>query len=347
MEKVNLGIVGLDHWYYAYPLVELCRDNKNINLVAVSHDDENRVKEFAKQHNIEKYYTDHFELINDREIDAIIVTSDTASHHKICLEAADRKKHILCNKPMALNAEETKEIENAANKNKIKFMVCHDFRFTPCYVAAKKYIDEGAIGDLRSAVWTVRVGPPKGSPNANDPGWFVQRAKAGGGGFIDHAVHAADLLLWYFGNNGNKVQRVYAEVENLIHKDWDVEDYGIVIIKFEDGSLVTVESSFTGNESHGYNESLQIVGSKGDMYVSRNEKPSLRIMGNVNSIKDRVSIDIPMSSWTDGIKTVLNTFVDCVVEDREVPIGAEDGRKVLEVMDAAYKSAKEKRPIFL
>ncbi len=347
MKKINLGVVGLDHWYYAYPLVELCKDNENVNLIAVSHDDEKRVKEFAKQHNIKKYYMDHIELINDREIDAIIVTSYTASHYKICLEAATRKKHILCNKPMALNAKGAREIENAVNKNRVRFMMCHDYRYTPCYVVAKKYIDEGTIGNLRAAVWTVRVGVPQGTPYTNGPGWYVQKAKSGGGGFIDHASHTADLLLWYFGNNGNKVKRVYAEVENLIHKQWDVEDYGIGIIKFEDGALVTVESTFTGNERSGYNESLQIIGSEGDIYISRNEKPPVRIIGNVNSIRDRVGIDVPMLSWTEGIKTILNTFVDCVIKDRKTPIGAEDGRRVLEVMDAAYKSAKEKKPVFL
>jgi len=317
--KINLGIVGLDHWYYAYPLVELCKDNKNVNLIAISHDDEKRVKEFVKQHNIEKYYTDHFELIKDREIDAIIITSYTTSHYKICLEAANQKKHILCNKPMASNAKEAKEIENAVSKNKIKFMMCHDYR----------------------------LGVPRESPYTNNPGWYVQKAKSGGGGFIDHASHTIDLLLWCFGNNGNKVKRVYAEVENLIHKNWDVEDYGIAIMKFEDGSLATVESTFTGNEKSGYNESLQIIGSEGDIYISRNEKPPVRIIGNVNSIRDRVGIDVPMLSWTEGIKTILNTFVDCVVSDRKTPIGAEDGRRVLEVMDAAYKSAKGKKPVFL
>lgn len=343
-----MGIVGLDHWYYAYPLVELCKDNKNINLIAVSHDDGKRVGEFAKQHNIKKYYIDYLELINDKEIDAIIVTSYTASHYKICLEAATQKKHILCNKPMASNVKEAREIENTVNKNKIKFMMCHDYRYTPCYVVAKKYIDSGAIGKLRGALWSIKVGTPQSAPYASDPGWFVQKVKCAGGGFMDHASHAIDLLLWYFGNSGNnKVKKIYAETDNLIHKEWDVEDYGIGIIRFEDNSLVTIESTFTGNDKSGYNEVLQIIGTEGDMYISRNEKPPIRIIGDVNSIKDRVSIDVPMQSWTDGIRTVLNTFYDCIINDKEVPVGAEDGKKVMEIIDAAYRSSLENKPIFL
>lgn len=343
-KQVGIGITGLDNWYHAFPFADFCTENTKARLIAVSDPVEEKAKQFAEKYGVKHWYTDYGEVLKHKDVRIAVVTSCTSSHAKIAVDAAKAGKHILLDKPMAAKLGDADRIINAANEAKVKLMMTHAYRFAPCYVRTKELIDIGVIGKPKLAVYTTRAPLPEDWPGSGRPGWYADPERAVGGAFIDHAAHNVDIILWLF---GGRVRKVYAEMDKLIHKDLGAEDYGIATLKFEDESIVTVESSWTALPPTDFDEILQIGGDKGLITASQTMSPALRVCGKMEPFKECLRLEVPLTHWTENQKRVLEHLIDCVIQDRRPLVPGEDGRATLEVCLAAYESARTGRPVQL
>jgi predicted dehydrogenase len=351
--KVGIGIIGLDHWYWALGCAYNTAINPDAELIAISDQDEEKVKRISKVYGAKMWYTDYQRLLENPEIDAIIVTTMTSLHPKVVIAATKAGKDVLVGKPIARTLEEADQILRASKKAGVKLMAMAAGPLPGDPV--KKLIDEGAIGKPFAAHYSLLAILPLREPGVMEPGWFVEPEKAAGGGFIDHAVYGIALLRGYF---GSEVRRVYAEMGKFVHEEFDVEDYGLAIVRFRDSSIATLEASFTASvQTH---SSTIIIGTEGEIEIKGNtifiwskkepykNRMSLELLPpNPVYAKTYVEIPVPIPPFAEVYKPTVDEFIRCIVEDREPLLTGKDARAVLEVCLAAYESVRVGKPVTL
>jgi predicted dehydrogenase len=351
MRKIGVGLIGLHNWYHAYPIGEYLKKGiQNLELIAVSDEREKYAKLFAKQYEAKAWYTNYEDLLNRPDIDAIIITAYTTSHSEIAVAAAERGKHILCDKPIEATLEKADKMVKAARKAGVKFMMLYPLRFIPAYVKAKELITQGVIGKPVSAFHSIRVplSYVREAPDATQPGWYVNPAMSGGGAFIDHGIHYADSLRWFLESD---VDTVVAKIANLTYKDIKVEDYGIALLTFKNGAIATIESTWHTSDWYGPLSSPElciVTGTEGELVLHYQKSPQLEVAGRIEPLKGRIYFDWGGEErYEISYKRILEHFANCIIEDKEPKVTGEDGKIALEICLAAYESAKRKEFIKL
>ena len=350
MKKKGIAIIGLDHWYWAYGCAYCIAISPKAELIAICDVNEEKAKKMANVYGAKKYYKDYKKLLEDPEVDAVIITTSTDMHDEVAVAAATAGKDILVGKPISRTLQGADRIIKEAKKADIKLMAMAAGPSRGDRI--KKLIDEGVIGKPCVIHSTLLAIPPLCEPGVDKRGWFADPYRAAGGGFIDHAIYAVGKLSWYF---NSKVERVYSEMGKFIHKDSDIEDYGIAILRFENGAVATIESANTApNRSHA---GIMIIGTEGEIEEKRiGAISTISIWSKKDPYKERQSFEIhppnlvydrtyaeksvPPSPGVEIYKPTVDEFIDYIVTGKE-PLGkAEDARVALEVCLAAYLSVK-------
>ncbi len=230
MARINLGIISFAHGHVGVYCNQM-KDWDDVNLVATWDDDVERGKANAEKFGME--FTPHLEdLLGRKDIDAVIVTSETNKHGDHCVAAAEAAKHILLQKPMALSLSECDRIIEAVDKAGITLQMAFQMRCDPVNQRMKQMIDDGSLGKIG----TIRrrhclnllfneaflTGPSR---------WHIDPV-ANMGMFMDDAVHAADLLYWFLGEPVS----VMAEIDNVL-TTCAPDDTGMAIYRFQNGAF--------------------------------------------------------------------------------------------------------------
>jgi len=353
MSRIGIGIIGLDHWYWALGCAYNIAINPNAELMAISDPDEEKAKKIARVYGAKTYYADYHDLLENPGVEAVIITTTTVMHPDVAIAAAEAKKDILVGKPIARTLKEADKIIDASRKANVKLMAMAAGPLPEDPV--KKLIEEGAIGVPFAAHFSLLAIPPLREPGIDEPGWFVDPRKAAGGGFIDHAVYDIALLRSYF---GSEVERIYAEMGKFIHKDYEVEDHGMALLKFRNGSVATVESSFTATtESH---SRKVIMGTEGEIEIGSD---FISIWGKKEPYRQKViikttspppvfsrtyaEIPVPTPPFALVYKPMVDEFIACIKENRKPILTGEDARAVLEICLAAYESVRKGKSVNL
>jgi predicted dehydrogenase len=349
METLGIGFIGLHNHYHAYPMGDyLQRGLPGTRLVAVSDERQHYAEEFAQRYGAEAAYRDYRAVLDRRDVDVVVVTSYTSAHAEHCIASARAGKHILLDKPIATTLEDATRIIEAARKQGVKLMMAYLLRFIPAYQRAKVLIEEGIIGRPTSAFYSIRIPVSfiRDAPGAAEQGWYIDPMKGGGGGFIDHGVHFADALRWFFESD---VASVYGKIGNLTYTDLPVEDYGICIVSFAKGQIGTIESTWHAAEWYGPLASpdrCTISGTEGEIELHYQKSPQMEVASRIAPYAGRTYYDWVGEERSDiCYKRILEHIVECVVEDREPSATGEDGRAALETILAGYRSAREGREI--
>ena len=207
-----------------------------------------RLQKFASTYAAPKTFTDYAAMLADPEITAVVVSLPNFLHYSASIAALQAGKHVLCEKPPTMNVAEIEAIRDEANQRGLTYFFGRQSRFSPKLLAAKKVIDEGGLGRVYFAK-AERI-RSRGIPVGID-GWFVQKAKSGGGVVIDIGVHALDAA-WYLMGCPRPVSvsaQVSAHFRDTLPIDtkFDVEDTGFAFIRFEDGLVMHLEATWAAN----------------------------------------------------------------------------------------------------
>ena len=181
---IGAGGIGLDH---LHSLVTCHR----AAAVALAETNPQRAREAATRHNIPRSYADYRELLDQPDIDAVTIALPTHLHAPVALEALKARKHVLLEKPMAMNAREAAKIIDTAKQMKRTLMVAQHLRFNKHTQFARSLIERGDLGEIyhTRGFWLRRAGIPRiGS-------WFTQKQYSGGGALADLGVHVIDAGL--------------------------------------------------------------------------------------------------------------------------------------------------------
>jgi len=323
---VNIGIAGAGRIGQRHAK-NLLTQIPNAHLVAVADVEKKRAQELAERCGKIRWYEDYEKMLEQKDIEAVLISASTNVHREIIIGAAKKGKHIFCEKPITLTLEETNEALAVVEKARVLMQVGFMRRFDPALASAKKEIDKGSIG--KPLVFKAVSRDPEGPP--------FEYARASGGLFVDSSIHDIDLARWFM---GSEVEKVYAEGRVLIYpeyKEFGDVDVALITFTFKNGSLGNIENS--RRSGYGYDTRVEIVGSEGTLQVGylRNRRFLL-----VN--KSGVSHDV-VPSWVERFAGAfvheLQHFVDCVMDNKTPLVTGIDGKKALEIALAATTSCQK------
>jgi len=336
-KKLNMGVIG-----YAHPhvlnYVPIIANHPRINFSGIFGGDLNveLAKSDARRFKV-KYYEDIEECLSSEEIEAIYIGSETNRHPEIVELATQYRKHILCDKPISITLKEADKIIKMTRSAKVKLMVPFNPRFMIPLMKAKKDIEENKIGELVYIYTISEYGKNPSLIKGFDTNWLFDPQKSGGGGFADTAPHGIDSLRWLV---NSEIKTVYADIDNKIFPNLDIDDIGTVIIEFKNGVIGVLGAGWANPESYPtwLDIRYEILGTKGFIDIN---KPyhDLAVYGKEKMVREYW--------WRNDVRMILDEFINCIFEDRDPIITGEDARASLEVILAAYNSSKNGKVIKL
>lgn len=344
-KKLHVGVIGLGigrghvNNFQRHPLAE---------VVAVADPDQERLDAVTKKFNVPSCYTDVQTMLAQETLDVVSVATPNKLHKKQTLAALNAGCHVLCEKPMALNAAEAREMNAAAKKAGRSLMINFSYRFNEQSWALKKAVDEGTLGDVYFArtQWLRRCGMP------GFGGWFGQKAQSGGGPLIDLGVHRLDLALWLMDYPkptwvlGSTYDPIASRLAAESGQVFDVEDMAVAMIKFENGASLELEASWAGNIREKEFMSTQLLGTEGGL-VQRNIGEGYQFEAELYVQKNGCQYDMKLHPPVPQAQSPMYHFIDSIVNDTPHIATGEEGVVVMELLDAIYQSADQGAPVKL
>lgn len=307
-------------------------------LAAVASPTPGNAAKFAARFGIPKAFTDYRALLADPEIQMIVVGAPNDLHCPIVLAAAAAGKHIVVEKPFCLNLDEADRMLAACRAAGVKLMYAEELCFAPKYVRLKQLLDSGAIGKPT----LIKQSEKHDGPHAAHF-WDVERS--GGGVTMDMGCHAIEFFRWMLGRR--PIKSVYAQLSTQVHgAKTRGDDNALLILEFEGDVVCMAEESWT--KLGGMDDRAEVHGSHGVAYADLlhgNAIETYSASGYDYAVEKAGSTQgwsftIYEEAWNYGFPQELAHFVDCVANDKPPLVTGDDGRAVLEVLFAAYESAR-------
>ncbi len=351
MGKVKIGIIGtgsISNMHMSgYTRLE------EVEVIAACDTNEARVKEFAERYHIPNTFTDYNEMLKMKEIDAVSVTAWNNIHAPASIAALRAGKHVLCEKPLALNADQAQEMVEVSKQTGKILMVGFCRRFGDNAKALKEIIDSGDLGNIYYA----KTGCLRrwGNPG----GWFSDKKRSGGGPVIDLGVHMIDLIRYLsgkpkavsvtastFSQMGMKPEiKGISKYNSADYSEYnDVEDCATAMIKFDNGMTLFFETSWVQNLK-GDNLYLELYGDKAGAKM----EPEFELYETkLNYLRDsKPLLDPNGSGFEHNFIEEIKHFISCIKDGTDCLNPAEDGLELMRIIDAIYLSAQAGHEVIL
>jgi predicted dehydrogenase len=251
IKKLKWGIAGLGRYaeFTFIPTLSLLRKS---TLNSVFSNNPERAQSIADKFGVPNHFS-NFEEFLKSDIDAVYIASANFHHHDQVIKAAKAGKHVLCEKPIAMDSIQAEEMVKACEANNVKFAINYSIRFHPIIAKAKELLDSQILGKLVSIGVNFNIDFPPGT------NFRFQKEQSGGGAFRDLGTHMVDLLR-FFGGEIISISGIY---DNIIYKS-EVDDFGMGIVKFEESGYGSFNVSY--NNIKGFNR-IEILGHKGALGI--------------------------------------------------------------------------------
>jgi len=344
---IRVGIVGLG--FIANAHLRGYQACPNVEIVAGAEPSREQGAKMAKEYGIPDIYTDYQEMLQRTDIDAVSVCVPNWLHAPAGLAALRSGKHVLCEKPLALNSREAQEMVDAARDNGRVLQVAFNYRARGDAAALKQHIDDGGLGRIyyAKASWMRRSGiPGMGS-------WFTNKQMSGGGPLIDLGVHILDLSLWFMGEPLVETisASTYAEfgprgrggwigsVKSGSGNSYGVEDLATAFIRLEGGQTLLLEASWATYSKAGDDFSIALYGTEGGAEIEVQNygwEKTLRVFNDVGGIP---ADSVPRVPRGEGHTSIVREFVRRIETGEDQLRGGLEGLKRSKIIDACYASA--------
>ncbi len=298
---------------------------KNAKVAAVADVDEKKARRISRKFGIKDFYCNWREMLERDDIDGVTIATPNFLHREMTVAAAKSRKHILVEKPMATSMKEADEMVRIARKNKVILMVEQTHRFLPANQKARDLLNKGIIGRVTTVRGRVGHGGPEMWSAAGK--WFFNKKQAFGGVMADMGIHEIDAIRWML---GKEIKEVCAFIGTL-EKKIELDDNGICIFKFKDGTFGVMEASWTTRP--GIAQAV-FYGAKGTMTVNAVGAVTIELASG-KTITPKVH---SKGNYGSKYGSPYQYFVNCIEKKEKPFISGEEGRKSLEIIIAAYKS---------
>lgn len=278
-------------------------------------------------------FTDYMELLGCDDIDAVIVASPNFAHCEMTVAAADAKKHVFCEKPMALNVADCRAMIEACERSGVKLMVGQVLRYLPVFETITELVESGDFGRAFS-VSTCRIGGAWGAAGVRAP--WRYKAEQCGGVLFEVNQHEIDYMRRLLGD----AKSVFAAMGQYVRQDIDFADLNYVLIHFERGGIGCL---MTGQAAEIGSYDGKVLCHKGSIFFDNGRRRlTYRLAG-----KELVEIDVRKRKFEPGVRKELRQFCEAIVRDEEPAIPGAEGLRNVEIAEAAILSAREGRLVEL
>ncbi len=354
--SIKVGVIGASFARAAYlPALAHIDDAE---VVAIASARMESAQSAADAFDVPHAYDDWESMLNAHDLDLVGVATPPTLHAPMVLKALESGAHVLCEKPMAMTADESQAMLDKAEELGRLHMMGHELRFNPTRRKLKELLDDGHIGDVRFAT-IVNVSSSWGDPASRPYNDWWSDESMGGGRLGANGSHQIDLIRWWFGDLGAINGDVRTLVPNRIGKNngqpftATADDFTQFQIETQSGAVVT--SVLSGAARHGIGNHVQIFGSEGTILLS-NDDEVLRV-AQAGEDFDYITINDPNAElpgvgdgiWNVSFVALMGELCAAIREERELEAGATfyDGLKTQQAMDAVRRSSEERRWIDL
>jgi predicted dehydrogenase len=353
-QKVRVGIIGTSWWTEMMYLPSF-RTHPGAEVVAICGRNRGRGEELAKVNGIGSVFTDYRELISAPSLDAVVIATPDDLHYVMTMDALDAGLHVLCEKPLANNAEHAKQMHERAEAAKVKHMVLFTWRWQPHWQYVKRLVDEGYIGRCYQA----RCAFDGGQGRTEAYSWRGDAARCNG--IVgDLGSHMIDFVRWFLGD----IRRVSAHLPALIDRSGQksppsmpATDAALVTMELEGGVQVLVQASavaHVGNQV--VRIAVQLYGEDGSIEVEHvflGKDAGVTLRGIRRQQDEFQNLELP-TDLVRGLNPAElmdpylkrsagpRLFIDAISRDEPATPDFYDALKVQEVVDAALKSHHER-----
>jgi len=343
MATVRVGLIGAG--FIAELHATALTGVRNAELVAIASGHGERARELAGRFGIPHVEPNWEALLERDDIDVVTLAVPNDLHAALCIAAAGRGKHVIVEKPLCRTLDEADAMIAACRDAGVKLMYGENLAFTPKYERARQLVAEGALGDI----YLVKQAEKHSGPHAS---WFWDVDRAGGGVLMDMGCHGFEWFRHVLGKP--PVRTVSATLNTFMHGERTRgDDHAIVVVTFEGGAIGLNEISWI--QQGGMQDCAEIYGTRGVTYADLLMGSSLTTYSEpgygyaVEKAADTRGWSYTMYDevWHYGFPAELQHFVDCVAHDLTPRETGEDGRAVLEMIYAAYESARTGRAVEL
>lgn len=314
MKKVKWGVLGYARIAKLHTIPAILMA-PNSEFYAIASRDEEKLKECKEEFGVTITYTSYDELLDDESVDAVYIALPNSLHKEWTIKAANKGKHVLCEKPIALNTEETLEMVQACERNNVNFMEGFMYRFTDRTKKVLEVLESGVIGDVKYINSTFRFFLDRENT-------IKMKPELGGGSIYDVGCYPLNFVGMVTGKEPKSVSAEYIYQDGV-----DVMFTGV--LKYDNGILATISSGFNAFERM-YSE---IIGTKGVIEIS---DTFLDNAGIITVITSEGKNEIPVEKC-DRYALEFVEFADAILNNRKPILSTEETIRNMRIMDRLLK----------
>lgn len=349
MDKLRVGMVGAGQIAYGH-----CREinaHPGAQVVAVADPSDERARRICEEMKIGRRFKSADDMLAKGDVDAVTIAVPNRFHAPVALAALKAGKHVMLDKPFALNLKEAEKVVKAAAQNRVVFMLGMNQRFTREGQTIRAIVDRGELGEIyhAKAFWLRRSGIPKLGT------WFGDKQLAGGGCVLDIGVHILDLCLYLlnsfepvsvsattrtvFGNRGLG-EGGWGMSDRAKKYTFDVEDFASAMIRLKGGKTVSLDVSWALHQEQGNRQNIELFGSEAGASVF---PPRIFRFG-----KNKGEYEVTEPQGVQGPYSGQNRFsnwLDVILKKAKPCVTARQALAVQKTLDAIYLSARTGREV--
>ncbi len=334
---IGVGMVGTGFWakMVQLPVFDQMPDFKVMGIL--SRQPAN-ARKTAEKFGIPKTYETLEQLVLDPAVQLVNICAPNHLHCELALSAFEHGKDVICIKPLASNLADAKEMVQAAERSACRLFYAENVNFIPALSRLKEMVDAGTYGKL----FRIKACQGIGQPHAD---WFQNRQLSGGGCLIDMAVHGLAFLNWFAGQS--PAVRIHAEAGTFLHP-YEVEDTSVIVVRFANGMIGQTEDSWS--LAGGFDSRFEIFGTKGHAHLDLLSGHPIRSALGGTSEGGGSLFHYHASEEhfvKDGHLAMFRHFRDCLLTGAQCRSTGADGLRIMELVEAAYQSIGQQRPIEL
>jgi myo-inositol 2-dehydrogenase/D-chiro-inositol 1-dehydrogenase len=301
-------------------------------ILAIADIQPEAAQQTAARLNIPTASADYHDLLNNKDIDAVIICSATDTHARIIEEASAARKHIFCEKPIDLDLKRIDQALAAVDRAGVKLQVGFNRRYDSNFRAIHEAVKAGKVGEPHILRITSRdPAPPP-----------ISYVKVSGGIFLDMTIHDFDMARYLV---GSEVTEVYAAggvlIDPQIGAAGDI-DTAAVTLRFANGAIGVIDNS--RKAVYGYDQRAEVFGSGGAVSTSNNAAHTA-VISDAAGVHGPLPLYFFLERYTDSYIAEMREFIDCIKNNTTPSVTGVDARKATVIGLAARKSAQENRPV--
>jgi predicted dehydrogenase len=299
---------------------------------------------------------DYRELVERDDLDAVAIVTPTPTHREILLAAVAAGKHVLCEKPIAMNLQDGREMHAAAEAAGVTTMIDFEFRFTPTCLHVEQLLADGYVGELRYATIELMLENSTLGPDLSWHDWTAM----GGGTLNEHGSHYTDKVRQWFGEIRDVSAQMHTfkpdrrDPESGATVQTDADDFWTCTMTLAGGGIVTLTQSWVSVVSQGLR--IGIAGTDGALVVTQNESmlSDVAVLGAKTGAEQLDELPRPASlppledapTWRIAtLQRLLREFERGIRNGGSPAPNLQDGLRCQAVLDAVRESAREGRRV--